>query len=73
MRARLRDGYYAGMRRAHLVARLVLPVATGAAQSSKIMRILPQSVVERKLLITGSPFLWPEYPQIAASTLDCIF
>ena len=70
---RLRDGRYAGMRSTPSAARPVLRNATDAVQISIKMRILPQTVVERKLVISGSLFLWAEYPQIALSTLDVIF
>ena len=70
---RFRIGDYAGMTSTTLAVGLVLRNAAGAVQLSNMMRILPQSVVERKLLVSGSLVLWPEYPQIAAGTLDGIF
>ena len=69
----LRHGHHAGMRSIPLAAGLVLRNATDAVQLSKMMRILPQSVVELKLLISGSLFFLPEYAQIATSTLDVSF
>ena len=66
-------GDSAGMRSTTLAVGLVLRNAADAVQLSNMMRILPQSVGERKLLVSGSLVLWPEYPQIASGTLDGIF
>ena len=70
---RFRIVNYAGMRRTTLAVGLVLRNAADAVQSSNTMRILPQSVGERKLLVSGSLVLWLENPQIASDTLDGIF
>ena len=70
---RFRIVNYAGMRSTTLAVGLVLRNAADAVQLSNMMRILPQSVGERKLLVSGSLVLWPEYPQIASGTLDGIF
>ena len=64
---------YVGVRSTTLAVGLVLRNAADAVQSSNTIRILPQSVGERKLLVSGSLVLWPEYPQIASGTLDGIF
>ena len=64
---------YAGMISTTLVVLLVLRNAADAVQLSNMVRILPQSVGERKLLLSGSLAFWPEYPQIALGTLDGIF
>ena len=61
------------MRSTTLAVGLVLRNAADAVQLSNMMRILPQSVGERKLLVSGRLVLWPEYPQIASGTLDGIF
>ena len=66
---RFRIVNYAGMRS----TTLAVGNAADAVQLSNMMRILPQSVGERKLLVSGSLVLWPEYPQIASGTLDGIF
>ena len=55
----MRIGDYAGMRGTTL-----------AVQLSNMMRILPQSVLERTLLISGSLLLSPEYPEIVLGALD---
>ena len=55
----MRIGDYAGMKGTTL-----------AVQLSNMMRILPQSVLERTLLISSSLLLSPEYPEIVLSTLD---
>ena len=57
---RFRIGDYAGMTSTTLAVGLVLRNAAGAVQSSNMMRILPLSVVERKLLVSGSLVLWPK-------------
>ena len=62
-----------GMRSTTLAVGLVLRSATDAVQLSKMLRILPQSVGARRLLVSGSIVLWPSYPQIASGTLDAIF
>ena len=64
---------HAGMRSTTLAVGLVLRSATDAVQLSKKLRILPQSVGARRLLVSGSLVLWPSYPQIASGTLDAIF
>ena len=56
-----------------LVVLLVLRNAADAVQLSNMMRSLPQSVGDRRLLVLGSLALWPEYPQIAPNTLDGTF
>ena len=57
---RFRIGDYAGMTSTTLAVGLVLRNAAGAVQLSNMMRILPLSVVERKLLVSGSLVLWPK-------------
>ena len=69
---RFRIVNYAGMISTTLVVLLVLRNAADAVQLSNMMRILPQSVGERRLLVSGSLVLWPKYPQIALGTLDGI-
>ena len=70
---RFRIVNYAGMISTTLVVLLVLRNAADAVQLSNMMRILPQSVGERRLLVSGSLVLWPQYPQTASGTLDGIF
>ena len=70
---RFRIVNYAGMISTTLVVLLVLRNAADAVQLSNMMRILPQSVGERKLMASGSLVLLPECPQIASGTLDGIF
>ena len=70
---RFRIGDYAGMRSTTLPVGLLLRNAADAVQLSNTMRILPQSVGERRLLVSGSLVLWPQYPQTASGTLDGIF
>ena len=70
---RFRIGDYAGMRSTTLAVGLVLRSAAEAAQISNMMRLLPQSVVERKQLVSGGLVLWPECPQLASGALDGIF
>ena len=60
---RFRIVNYAGMISTTLVVQLVLRNAADAVQLSNMMRIWPQSVVERKLVVSGSLVLWTEYPQ----------
>ena len=68
-----RIGDYAGVRSISLAVGPVLRNAADAVQLSNMMRILPQSVVERKLVVSGSLVLWPEYPQIVSGPLNGIF
>ena len=63
---------YISVRSTTLVVGLVLRNAADAVLSSTMMRILHQSVGERRLVL-GSLALWPDYPQIASGTLDGIF
>ena len=69
---RFRIGDYAGVRNTTLAVRTVLRNAADAVLSSTMMRILHQSVGERRLVL-GSLALCPDYPQIASGTLDGIF
>ena len=70
---RFRTVNFAGMRSTTLAVGLVLRNAADAVQLFNMMRILPRSVGERKLLVSGRLVLWLEYPQIASGTLDGIF
>ena len=70
---RFRTVNFAGMRSTTLAVGLVLKNAADAVQLFNMMRILPRSVGERKLLVSGGLVLWLEYPQIASGTLDGIF
>ena len=64
---------YVGVRSTTLAVGLVLRSAAEAAQLSNMMRLLPQSVVERKQLVSGGLVLWPECPQLASGAFDGIF
>ena len=68
-----RIGDYAGVRSISLTVGPVLRNAADAVQLSNMMRLLPQSASERKVLASGTRVLEPEYPQIAPDTLDGIF
>ena len=70
---RFRIVNYAGMRSTTLAVGLVLQNAADAVQLSNMMRMLPQSVGERRLLVSGSLVLCPPNPQTASGTLDGIF
>ena len=50
-------GDYAGVRNTTLAVGPVLRNAADAVQSSNMMRLLPQSASERKLLVSGSRVL----------------